>query len=402
MIILVILTYILMNLYLLFCLWRWLKLLLKEKFNKTAKTALVGGYSLLVLPGPLAYFMKKDKRQALLQRFHNRWLGIWIYSLMFSVIIDGVLLVLKAAKKNPKSPRFLKNASIVTGAVYVISVLSAAIYGIRHVKEIKVNRHHIRINKKMPGVSKMKVVLAADLHLGYSIGLEQVEQMVKKINACHPDLVIIAGDIFDNSYDAISRPKEIEKALRGIKSEKGVFAVYGNHDIDEDLFCGFSVQNKSKVKRDRREDEFLANSNITVLEDAVTCIDDAFYLVGRLDASKSGDGINKRKSLKELFKNLDRSKPIFLIDHQPTEMDEAAKEGADVQFSGHTHGGQFLPLSLSSSFIWENPWGVKKKKRMYSIVTSGVGIYGPDLRVGTDSEIMEITIHLKNGGYRTK
>ena len=57
----------------------------------------------------------------------------------------------------------------------------------------------------------MRVVLAADMHLGYSIRLEQMKQMVKKINACHPDLVIFAGDIFANSYDAIEHPEKIEE-----------------------------------------------------------------------------------------------------------------------------------------------------------------------------------------------
>ena len=63
------------------------------------------------------------------------------------------------------------------------------------------------------------MVLIADLHLGYNIGCRQMEQMVEKINAQDPDLVVVAGDIFDNEYEALEDPDRLAEILRGIQSK---------------------------------------------------------------------------------------------------------------------------------------------------------------------------------------
>lgn len=393
MIILVIIGYILINLYLLFSSWRWMRLWLKSRFHKVGKICLVILYVLIVLPGPAAYFMKPGSVQAAMQRFNNCWLGVLIYYCIFSVIIDLILLILKYFKRAPRTPKVLRNWSIGIGAVFFGLVLSVSIYGMHHANQIHLNRHEINVNKKVPGMEKMKVVLIADLHMGYSIGLGNIRDMVAKVNSCNPDLIIIAGDIFDNSYDAIEHPDEILQELKKLDSTFGTYAVYGNHDINEKLFCGFSVHGRDTALRDEREDEFLKKAGITVLEDSSICVDDSFYLVGRLDAQKSGDGLNKRKTVKQLLKDLDKEKAIFVIDHEPLEIDETAQAGADIQFCGHTHAGQFFPLNIACSILWENAWGILKKDDMYNIVTSGIGVYGPDMRVGTDSEIMEIIVN---------
>ena len=85
--------------------------------------------------------------------------------------------------------------------------------------------------------------------------------------------------------------------------------------------------------------------------------------------------------------------PILVIDHQPREFQELADAGVDVDFSGHTHDGQLFPLNLTGAIIWENPCGLYKKDNMYSIVTSGVGFYGPGVRVGTKAEVVNVKIN---------
>ena len=100
----------------------------------------------------------------------------------------------------------------------------------------------------------------------------------------------------------------------------------------------------------------------------------------------------KRKSVKELTENLDKEKPLFFINHEPNHLEDYEKFGTDIVLSGHTHAGQFFPLTIVQPFAWENYWGVIKKGDMYSAVTSGIGVYGPDIRVFTDSEIMQLKI----------
>ena len=58
-------------------------------------------------------------------------------------------------------------------------------------------------------MDEMKIVLVADLHLGYNIGEKQMRQMVERINEQNADLVVIAGDIFDNEWEAEMSPRPL-------------------------------------------------------------------------------------------------------------------------------------------------------------------------------------------------
>ena len=89
---------------------------------------------------------------------------------------------------------------------------------------------------------------------------------------------------------------------------------------------------------------------------------------------------------------VDKEGPVICIDHQPSELEEKAKAGVDLDLGGHTHDGQIFPGNLLIGFFWENACGMKKVDDMYSVVTSGVGVWGPAMRVGTDSEIVVVDV----------
>ena len=158
----------------------------------------------------------------------------------------------------------------------------------RQAKYIKVTPYEVTISKTVPDTDKLKVVLVADTHFGYNAGVIHAHELVRKINKQKPDLVCIAGDIFDNEYDAIRSPEKLSKVLRSIKSTYGVYACWGNHDLNEAILAGFTFHHKgdniSDVK-DPRMNEFLCKSNIKLLEDESVLIDNKFYIVGRKDAS---------------------------------------------------------------------------------------------------------------------
>src|SRR5699024_4579548 len=105
---------------------------------------------------------------------------------------------------------------------------------------------------------------------------------------------------------------------------------------------------------------------------------------------KSG---NIRMSPEELLSGLDHDKPIIVMDHQPKELQELSDAGADLDLCGHTHDGQMFPGNIVTSLIWENSCGYLKKGDMHNIVTSGAGIFGPYMRVGTKSEIVAISVN---------
>jgi len=234
--------------------------------------------------------------------------------------------------------------------------------------------------------------MVADQHLGYTIGVRDMEKMAAMINARKPDLVCITGDIFDNNYNALDDSEGTMKAFKSIESTYGVYACWGNHDVKEPLFSGFSVNARGDAVRDPRMEQLLKDAGIQVLDDKVASVEDKFYVIGRLDYEKAGDGTSNRKDITQLTEGLDLSKPIIAIDHEPRELEEMEAAGVDIDLSGHTHGGQIFPMNLTNELIWENGWGIMQKGSMYSVVTSGIGVYGPAMRVFTDSEIVVMDV----------
>lgn len=81
-----------------------------------------------------------------------------------------------------------------------------------------------------------------------------------------------------------------------------------------------------------------------------------------------------------------------MLDHEPRELQELAEAGVDLDLCGHTHDGQMFPGNLITSLSWENSCGYLKKGEMHNIVTSGVGVFGPNMRVGTKSEICGVEV----------
>lgn len=102
------------------------------------------------------------------------------------------------------------------------------------------------MEKQAGDLDSLKIALVADLHLGYSVGTAQMRQMVDKINAQNPDLVVIAGDIFDNEYEALDDPQELASTLADLESTYGTYACYGNHDIQEPILAGFTFHQDGK------------------------------------------------------------------------------------------------------------------------------------------------------------
>jgi len=105
-----------------------------------------------------------------------------------------------------------------------------------------------------------------------------------------------------------------------------------------------------------------------------------------------------RRPLSELMVDVDKQQPIIVMDHQPIGLDEAAEQGADLQLSGHTHHGQIWPFHLITKAVYEVSWGYKKKGQTHVYVSSGVGTWGPPVRLGNTPEIINIKLSFgKNG-----
>lgn len=385
--------YILVNLYLFRWLIRWLRAIspLFKKRWPLAATALL--YVLLASAMLTGFLLPQCPLARLLKLVGNYWLGVLLYTLLTLACAELLRWILRRSKHinqdRLRSPRTLARS----GCLCLSIILLTSIWGIVNARIIRTTEYAVTIHKSVEKLDSLRVVLVADLHLGYNIGCSQMTQMVEKINAQEPDIVLIAGDIFDNEYDALDNPPQLAAILRDIETRYGVYAVLGNHDVDEKILAGFTFSSKDEPKvSDPRMDALLEEANITLLRDEAVLIDDSFYVYGRPDASHPGRGIQVRKTPQELTAGLDPSKPLLVLDHQPKELQELADVGVDLDLSGHTHDGQTFPGNLTIHLFWENPCGYLQKDQMHSIVTSGVGVFGPNMRVGTAAEICSILV----------
>ena len=348
-------------------------------------------YLFMALSPVIAFLLPKSAVAIVIRRISTYWIGIMLYSLLYVVLFDLLRLIAKHTKlKN--TLLFSRGSVISIGSVVVACAVATCLYGIFNARNIKVNEYSVTVNKSCGSDKHLKAVLVADLHMGYAIGVDHITNMVEKINQQDADIVIIAGDIFDNSYDGMDDPEGIKAQLKSIKSKYGVYAVYGNHDIDEKLLMGFTFDWGGKQLHSEKMTNFMKECNIKLINDESVLINDEFYLVGRRDTDKPGTEDGTRAEISELTKDLDKTKPIFVLSHEPDELQKTADAGADIDFSGHTHDGQLFPGNLTIGLFWENPCGMIKKDNMYSIVTSGVGVYGTFMRVGTDAEICSVDI----------
>lgn len=386
--------YILVNVYVVRWMIRWMGAC-SHIFQSAVFRAVFIIFYILIASSLLTGFLinKPEFLHRILKNTGNYFLGTFLYIILVIVVVDLVRLILKYVFH----ARFLEFRStfVITGFVCMALIILISVYGILHVGTIKVTPYEVTVNKKVKDMDSLKIVLLADTHFGYSINCRHAQKMVEKINAQDPDIVCIAGDIFDNDYDAISDPEGVCNALKSIKSRYGVYACWGNHDLDEPILAGFTFGGKKKDKADSRMEQLLRDANIHLLTDEAELIDDKFYIVGRNDSSRTHKLGGQRLSPTQLTKDLDLDKPIIFIDHQPKQLQETADAGADLDLCGHTHDGQIFPGNLFIHLFWENSFGYLKKDKMHNIVTSGVGVWGPDMRVGTNCEICPITVHFQ-------
>lgn len=389
--------YLLLNLYILR--WAYLWMGTCHSILRTLGFRLIFAVIYVLLSTSLltGFLIKNPKSlHRMLKITGNYFLGIFLYTLVIILLADFGRILLKYVFH--ASWIHSRTAFTVAGAICALLILLLSACGIFHAKYIKTTSYDVIINKTIPERTSMKVVLLADTHFGYNAGVLHARELVRKINKQKPDLVCIAGDIFDNEYDAIRNPEKLEKTLRGIKSTYGVYACWGNHDLNEEILAGFTFKHKdgdlSDIK-DPRMKKFLKNSNIHILEDESVLINDQFYVIGRKDASLTEKIHETRKAPAQLTEKLDRDKPIIMIDHQPKELQELADAGVDLDLCGHTHNGQTFPGNFTIKLMWENPCGLLSKDNMTNITTSGADVWGPAMRIGTDSEICSINIQLK-------
>jgi predicted MPP superfamily phosphohydrolase len=243
-----------------------------------------------------------------------------------------------------------------------------------------IREYEITIPKAAGEIKQLRIAMASDLHLGAIVGNKHLQRLVERINLLKPDLILLPGDIIDDDIKPYIR-HQMADVMKQLQAPLGKYAILGNHEYIGGHISEFVQQMKL--------------SDIEVLLDKSVKIADSFYLVGRKDRSVSRFGADGRMELEALLEGIDKAYPLIVMDHQPYHLDKAASNGLDVMLSGHTHRGQMAPLFLFTRKIFELDWGYLKKDNLHAIVSSGYGTWGPPIRLGSRSEIIELIIHFK-------
>ena len=306
-----------------------------------------------------------------LARISGWWMTTYVYVFPALLLVDLVRLVYRGMRLAAPGVVPQLNLARGTGAVVLVAFAAVLAYGSWAARSPVVTRYEVTIPKPAGPYQELNVVLVSDTHLGLIIGRNRLETLVADINRLGPDMVFLAGDITDNDFRPF-RERDMAAVLRELRAPLGVYGVLGNHDDGARDLPAFRAA--------------MAEAGIRLLVDEWVAVDDAFYVVGRNDRS------NGPAPLQQVMQGIDPSRPILLIDHQPDRLDEAIAAGADLQVSGHTHRGQVWPGRLLTARIFEVDWGYLARDGTQFIVSRGWGTWGPPIRVGSRSEIVQITL----------
>lgn len=244
-----------------------------------------------------------------------------------------------------------------------------------HARHIRLKTVEIVLDKPAAGFSSLDAVLVSDIHLGTMFSIARLEKLVSRINALRPEIVFIAGDVLNEEVSDADLER-MAGALRKIVSRYGVFACPGNHEYYAKL---------------ERSLPALRRGGIDVLQDGARLVADAFLVVGRGNTEYLL-ALEKRKPLAEIMAGADLRKPVILLDHQPARLADSAAAGVDLQLSGHTHAGQMIPFSWINGALWDIGYGTGKVGKMQVYVSSGAGVWGLPIRLGTNSELVRLKI----------
>ncbi len=266
--------------------------------------------------------------------------------------------------------RFGGNGIWIAGIAVLITALSML-----HVRTIHTVHYTVDINKEIVN-QKLRFLLVTDLHLGTTNNENIFQTLYNTAKEEQVDYIFIGGDMIDESTSDELIASAYEW-LSKITKEYPVYFVLGNHEY---------IRGGVELIVEQME-----LSGVHVLTDEVVLVDEAFYLIGRIDKYQSIVS-TERASLEDLTQNIDLTYPVILLDHQPVDLKLAKEQKVDLMLSGHTHGGQFFPITIFANLFNEQLYGLRKDKEFHSIVSSGAGVWGMAMRNASNSEMVVIDV----------
>ena len=240
----------------------------------------------------------------------------------------------------------------------------------------RTERITINIPKASPEQNTLRVAMVSDIHLGTIISKHRLQKIIDHLNSVEPDLILIPGDLVDEDLAPVIS-QNLGAMFTQLKAPLGVFASTGNHE-----YIGGA---KDAVS-------YLRKHHIQVLRDTAVQFLPNIYVIGRDDIESNRFAGQTRKSLKDIVSAIPDSAVRIVLDHQPRAYQEAIDAKTDLILSGHTHHGQLWPLNYITQAMFPLSWGYGQFDQMHAYVSSGIGTWGPPVRLGNRPEVVVFTL----------
>lgn len=218
-----------------------------------------------------------------------------------------------------------------------------------------------------------KIVQLSDVHLGAIYRHKFLNKIAAKVARVKPELVLITGDLFDGTDGDFS---EAGKQLLKLNAAHGVYFIFGNHE--------------NRLGRSNLLSH-LVGSGMELLDNRLVEIN-GLQIVGISFPEEGTRNFDLAGEVKSLA-GFDSLKSNILMFHEPIQFAQVADIGVDLYLAGHTHYGQMFPFNLLANLAYKGySKGVAKFKQLTSVISVGVGTWGPPSRTMSQSEIVVITL----------
>lgn len=259
----------------------------------------------------------------------------------------------------------------IVWSIFDLAVLSALV-GFIQARYIVTTRYTVTLKNALASWQGKTAVLISDTHFGLINYTRFAKKITRKILALKPDFILHAGDFYDGP---IVPTEPITAIWKDLITQIPMFYTPGNHEAYGDY--------KKFVQSVR-------DAGATVLDDKLTEYD-GVQIAGTLYHPGK-----EPKEVAEALHNLsiDTSKATILINHPPTAFEAPLAHGVNLIVSGHTHQGQFWPLHYITHLVYGvYDYGMHPYKDLTSITSTGIGTYGPAMRLFNSPEIVVITFN---------
>ncbi|TXH06151.1 MAG: metallophosphoesterase [Nevskiaceae bacterium] len=301
--------------------------------------------------------------------------SLFVLTLLRDLLLLAVTLLAAAGLASAPSAALRQDLALAVLALTALATLLGVFNARRLARVVEVDIPVADLPAPLRGFS---IVQISDIHVGPTIKHGYLRAIVDTVNGLQPDVVAVTGDIVDGSV-AYLRPHVAP--LGELNARHGVYAVTGNHEYYSGAEAWVAELRRLGLRVLLNENRVLEHDGHGVLIAGVT----------DYSAHRFGDAHRSDPQAAIAGAPADVAVKVLLA-HQPRSAPAAAAAGFDVQLSGHTHGGQFLPWNWFVPLQQPFTAGLHRLQQLWVYTSRGTGYWGPPIRFGAPSEITRLRL----------